>query len=201
VVPSELFGVVVRVASGEAFRRRVVEGDAPHHAPAGVAVEVAGDALVREDVQDLLLVAAAQDGCQDVYLDAVLDHVSKVEGVARLGLGTLPEDLGGDLRDNQPHPEALADASQEVLEERQLGPVEGHLVEDVRVLQELDSLFDVLDPRAVRRDDQVVLGQGGEEALQLLHVLGLEAIGVDGGLFGHGLSLSVPHVAAATNSS
>lgn len=119
-----------------------------------------------------------------MYLHAVLDHVAEVEGVARLGLGALAEDLGADARDGQPHPDALTDTSQEVREERQLGSVEGHLVEDVRVLQELNSLGHVLDACADSRDEQVVLGHGREEALQLLDVLGREAVGVDGGLLG-----------------
>lgn len=210
----ELLDLVVRVASGGACRCQLVEGGAPDEVLAGLAVQVAGQLLVRQDVEDLLLLALAEDRAQDVQLHAVLDQATEVEGVVRLGLGAFAEEDALDRGDLEDHGEGLA----ETPEERRLPPY--GLTEDVGVLQDLRALLLVEETDADRRKEQVVLGQCLEEALQLLDVLGLEAVGVDGGLlglrglvadlrvglvvvtklFGHGCAPFGSHVAVATSS-
>ncbi len=183
VVLSELFDLVERRACREG-QRLPVEGDAPHLVPAGVAVEVLGEVLVREHVEDLLVLALPEDRAQDVQLDAVLDQVAEVERVVRLLLGALTGEYGVDADDLEEDHEAAADTSDEVEREDQAAAGR-RLVEDVGVLPELLTLRPVRDADPEGGHDQVALGQSVEEALQLLDVLGLEAVGVDGGRLRH----------------
>ena len=184
VLELELFDVVERCARREG-QRLLVEGNAPHLVPAGVAVEVAGEVIAGEDGEHLLVLALSEDRAQDVQLDAVLDQVAEVERVVRLLLGALTGEYGIDAGDLEEDHEAAADTSDEVEREDQAA-ADRRLVEDVGVLPELITLRPVRDADPEGGHDQVTLGQGLEEALQLLDVLGLEAVGVHGGLLGLG---------------
>lgn len=214
VVLSELFDRACREG-----QRLLVEGDAPHLVSAGVAVEVAGEVIAGEDGEHLLVLALSEDRAQDVQLDTVLDQVAEVERVVRLLLGALTGEYGVDAGDLEEGHEAAADTSDEVEREDQ-ATASRRLVEDVGVLPELLTLRPVRDADPEGGHDQVALGQSVEEALQLLDVLGLEAVGVDGGLlglrglvadlrvglvvvtklFGHGCAPFGSHVAVATSS-
>lgn len=159
-------------------------------APSGIAVQVAGELLIGENIEDLLILALAEDRAQDVQLHAVHDEPTEVEGVVRLGLGTFTEKDRADRNDLEEDHEVLAGAAHQVEGEHQLASGRG-LVEDVRVLPELLALDLVEETDADGGHAQLVLGQFGEEPFQLLDVLRLEVVGVAAKLLRHGRVLPV----------